>query len=345
MSAMNSLERAEEGGAAAPMGKSLSEDKLQRMAGAQILLVDDDPTVHAIVGKFCEQSRYAVSHAHDGAEALKMIQDSPPDLVLCDVRMPVMDGIELCRRLKSDPRTELLPVILLSALTSSHDQEAGLDAGADEYLTKPFRKTEGMARIRAMLRMKLLQDQLDKAEHVLFALARAVEARDHCTGGHIERVSSLVSEVGRAMGLDETVRRQLRRGAILHDIGKISTPDAILNKPGSLTPEEMEQVRRHPDTGEQICRGLKTLQPVLDLIRHHHERPDGHGYPDGLSGDAVTLPVRIMAACDAFDALTTDRPYRKALPWRETMALLEQGARVGAWDLDVLGCIETVTAR
>ena len=259
--------------------------------------------------------------------------------------MPIMDGIELCRRLKSDPNTELLPVILLSALSSSHEQEEGLDAGADEYLTKPFRKTEGMARVRAMLRMKLLQDHLDRAEHVLFALARAVEARDHCTGGHIERVSSLVSEVARAMGFDEAVRRQLRRGAILHDIGKISTPDAILNKPGSLNPEEMEQVRRHPDTGEQICSGLKTLQPVLDLIRHHHERPDGRGYPDGLSGDAVTLPVRIMAACDAYDALTTERPYRRALPWSEAMALLQQGARAGIWDLDVLRCIETVTAR
>jgi putative two-component system response regulator len=258
--------------------------------------------------------------------------------------MPVMDGIELCRRLKSDPSTELLPVILLSALTSSQEQEKGLDAGADEYLTKPFRKTEGMARIRAMLRMKLLQDQLDKAELVLFVLARAVEARDHCTGGHIERVSSLVSEVARAMGLDEAVRRQLRRGAILHDIGKISTPDAILNKPAGLNPEEMEQIRRHPDTGEQICSGMKTLHPVLDLIRHHHERLDGRGYPDGLSGDAVTVPVRIMAACDAFDALTNDRPYRKALPWRETMSLLQQGARAGIWDVNVLGCVETVTA-
>ncbi len=345
MSAMDSLERAVTESAAAPVENSPPEDNLQHLAGARILVVDDDPTVHAIVGRFCEQSRYVVSHARDGAEALRMIQDAPPDLVLCDVRMPVMDGIELCRRLKSDPRTELLPVILLSALTSSHEQEEGLDAGADEYLTKPFRRTEGMARVRAMLRMKLLQDQLDKAEHVLFALARAVEARDHCTGGHIERVGSLVSEVARAMGFDEAVRRQLRRGAILHDIGKISTPDAILNKPGSLDPEEMAQVRRHPDAGEHICNGLKTLQPVLDLIRHHHERPDGRGYPDGLSGDAVTLQVRIMAACDAYDALTTDRPYRKALPWREAIALLERGARAGIWDLDVLGCIEIITAR
>jgi putative two-component system response regulator len=324
---------------------ALSRIKPHSLAGARILVVDDDPTVHSVVGRFFEESRYIVTHARDGAEALRMIQDSPPDLVLCDIRMPGMDGIELCRRLKSDRRTELLPVILLSALTSSHEQEEGLDAGADEYLTKPFRKTEGMARVRAMLRMKQLQDRLDKAEHVLFALARAVEARDHCTGGHIERVGSLVSNVARAIGFDEAVCSQLRTGAILHDIGKISTPDAILNKPGILSPEEMEQVRRHPDAGEQICSGLKTLQPVLDLIRHHHERPDGRGYPDGLSGEAVTLPVRILAACDAYDALTTDRPYRKALPWREAMALLQQGARAGIWDFDVLGCVELITAR
>lgn len=343
MSAMDSRQSIETDDPAAAEN-SLSEGGRLRLSGARILVVDDDPTVHAIVGRFCETSQYVVSHARDGAEALKMIQDSPPDLVLCDVRMPVMDGIELCHRLKSDPTTELLPVILLSALTSSREQEEGLDAGADEYLTKPFRKTEGMARIRAMLRMKLLQDQLDRTEQVLFALARAVEARDHCTGGHIERVGSLVSGVARVMELDEALRRQLRRGAILHDIGKINTPDAILNKPGSLNPEEMEMVRRHPDTGEQICKGLKTLQPVLDLIRHHHERPDGRGYPDGLSGDAVTLPVRIMAACDAFDALTTDRPYRKALPWHEAMSLLRQGASAGVWDVEVLGCIESVTA-
>jgi putative two-component system response regulator len=341
---MDSLERAATDRAAAPGENSLSENRLPRLSGSRILVVDDDPTVHAVIGRFCETNRFVVSHARDGAEALRIIQESPPDLVLCDVRMPGMDGIELCRRLKSDPSTELLPVILLSALSSSREQEEGLDAGADEYLTKPFRKTEGMARIRAMLRMKLLQDHLERAERVLFALARVVEARDHCTGGHIERVGSLVSEVARLMGFDEAGRRQLTRGAILHDIGKISTPDAVLNKPGSLSPEEMEQIRRHPDTGEQICAGLKTLQPVLDLIRHHHEHLDGSGYPDGLSGDAVTLPVRIMAACDAFDALTNDRPYRKALPWSEAMALLRQGAGHGVWDLDVLGYIQSVTA-
>ena len=345
MSAMDSLERVAADGAAVPGENALAENRLPRLSGSRILLVDDDPTVHAVVGRFCETNRFLVSHARDGAEALRMIQESPPDLVLCDVRMPVMDGIELCRRLKSDPSTELLPVILLSALTSSREQERGLDAGADEYLTKPFRKTEGMARIRAMLRMKMLQDQLERAERVLFALARAVEARDRCTGGHIERVSSLVSEVARAMGFDEAARRQLSCGAVLHDIGKIGTPDAILNKPGSLSPEEMEQIRRHPDAGEQICGSLKALQPVLDIIRHHHEHLDGSGYPDGLSGDAVTLPVRIMAACDAYDALTSDRPYRKALPWREAMALLRHGAGRGIWDIEVLGCIESITAR
>jgi len=317
----------------------------RRLAGARILVADDDPRICAILKRFCERSQYAVVLAKDGAEALKSIEASPPDLILCDVRMPVMNGIELCRRIKSNPRTALLPVILISGMTTAEEQRAGLDAGADEYLTKPFAEIEGMARIRAMLRMKFLQDQLENIEGVLFALARAVEARDLCTGDHIERVSSLVSAVGEKMHLDEPTREQLRRGAVLHDIGKISTPDAVLNKAGELTAEELQQVHRHPETGEQICQGLKTLQPVLDLIRHHHERPDGSGYPDGLSGDQVTLPVRIMAACDAYDALTNPRPYHAAMPRARAMEVLQKGARSGIWDHEVLECLKFVTAR
>ena len=317
----------------------------RRLAGARILVVDDDPTTCALLKRFCERSRYDVILAEDGVEALKRIEASAPDLVLCDVLMPVMGGIELCRRIKSNPRTALLPVILLSGLTTSEEQRAGLDAGADEYLTKPFAEVEGMARIRAMLRMKFLQDQLENIEGVLFALARAVEARDLCTGDHIERVSRLRLRRRREDGSRRgRPGSNSAAGAVLHDIGKISTPDAVLNKAGMLTAEELQQVQRHPETGEQICLGLKTLQPVLDLIRHHHERPDGSGYPDGLSGDQVTLPVRIMAVCDAYDALTNPRPYHDAMSRAGALQVLEEGARSGIWDREVLRCLKSVTA-
>lgn len=312
------------------------------LPGARILVVDDEPSIHRILDKLLGAGHYTVVHAFNGEEALAVMQKTPPDVVLCDMRMPVMDGVELCRRIKANPQMALTPVLMLSSMASTEEKVFGLDSGADEYLTKPFQKVEVMARLRAMLRMRFLQDQLENAEQVIFTLARAVEAKDVYTAGHIERVSSLAVAIAQKQGFDANERAQLHRGGILHDIGKIGVPDSILNKPGKLTPEEFDQIKKHADVGERICRSLKTLQPVLDLIRHHHERLNGSGYPDGLSGKDVTLPARIMAVCDVYDALTSNRPYRKAMTRPEAFEVLDQGVRDGHWDRDVVNCLRSM---
>lgn len=314
----------------------------QTYTDARVLLVDDEPAVHVIMKRIFAANDLRGMYASNGKEALEMIEATPPDLVVADIRMPVMDGWELCRRIRSNPDTALLPVLMLTSLDSTSDKVKGFEAGADEYLAKPFQNVELVARIRSMLRNKFLRDQLENAEQVIFAFARAVEAKDAYTAGHIERVSSLAVAIGRLLGLDDATCGQLQRGGVLHDIGKIGVPDAILNKCGKLTPEEFDQIKKHPAVGEQICRSMRTLQPVLDLIRHHHERLDGSGYPDGLAGDEITVPARIMAICDVYDALTTTRSYRRAMDDDRALAIIDEGVRAGHWDGNVVRCLKTV---
>jgi len=309
-------------------------------AGARILLVDDEPAFHSIMDRIFAANGLKGSYASRGTQALDMILNDPPDLVVVDIMMSGMNGLELCRQIKSNPDTMLLPVLLLTSLDSTQDKVKGFNAGADEYLTKPFQNVEIIARIRSMLRFKFLRDQLENAEQVIFTLARAVEAKDAYTAGHIERVSTLAVAIGDLLGFDRTTCNQLHRGGILHDIGKIGVPDSVLNKPGRLTPAEFEQIKKHPHVGEQICRGLKTLQPVLDLIRHHHERLDGSGYPDGLSGNEISVPARIMAVCDVFDALTSSRSYRQAMNGKQAIAIIDDGVQAGYWDNEVVRCLK-----
>jgi len=314
----------------------------ERFAGARILLVDDEPPIHTIMQYIFESNKFVGLHAGNGREAVGIIEENPPDAVIADVKMPVMDGLELCRWIRENAETALLPVLLLTSYHAISDRVKGFESGADEYLPKPFHNVEIVARLRGMLRMKFLRDQLENAEQVIFSFARAVEAKDAYTAGHIERVSALAAAIGREFGLDRKMCGHLFRGGILHDIGKIGVPDAILNKPGKLTPEEFDQIKRHPVTGEEICRSMKTLQPVLDVVRHHHERLDGSGYPDGLAGDEILLPARIMAVCDIYDALTSERSYRQALKPDGALAILDEGVRANHWDGRVVKALKNV---
>jgi len=311
-------------------------------AGAKVLVVDDEPAVHTIMQRLCESVGYIALHAFNGKEALDIVRNDRPDLVMTDVRMPEMDGTELCRRLRSDPATALLPVLMLSSLAATQEKVEGLDSGADEYLTKPFQRSEVLARLRAMLRIKRLQDQLEDAEHVIFSFARAVEAKDIYTAGHVERVSSLALGIGRHMGMEDGTLAELFRGGVLHDIGKIGVPDSILNKPSSLTPMEFEVIKQHTVIGDRICQGLKSLEHVRDLVRHHHEKLDGTGYPDRLTGDRITIGARIMAVCDVYDALTSTRAYRPAMPTDAALTILREGAAAGQWDGEVVRALEAV---
>lgn len=297
-----------------------------------VLVVEDDSSVRTMLKQMVEREGIRVLTAEDGAIALDVVASHEPDLVLLDVVMPEMTGLEVCRRLKDDPDTRLLPVILVTGLDASADRVAGIEAGADDFLSKPFDSAELIARVRSLLRMKRYTDELERAESVLVTLGRTIEERDPYTHGHCDRLATMSAELGRRLGLPSASIVALERGGYLHDIGKITVPDAILQKESALTPEEWAIMRGHTEAGERICRGLRSLQTVLPIIRHHHERMDGSGYPDGLVGEAIPLTARILQIVDIYDALTTERPYKQPLSPEEALEVIRTEVDRGWWD-------------
>ncbi len=303
----------------------------------KILVVDDEQQNLELLSAYLEKAGYNnIVTASNGIEALKHFDGTPPDLILLDVMMPKMNGFEVCKKLKDDSRTRLIPIVIITALRDVEDKIRALDLGADEFLSKPFNRAELMARVRALLKMKLLNDNLEAAEDVIFTLARTIEARDRYTEGHCERVSDFAIGLAKEIGLSENDQKALKNGGILHDIGKIAIDEAILNKPGKLTPEEFEKMKLHPVKGAEICKNLKTLTDALPIIRSHHERCDGSGYPDGLKKDEIPVIARIMAIVDVYDAIITDRPYRKGLPFDTAANILKTESQKGWWDPELV---------
>src|SRR5579859_3141075 len=296
-----------------------------------VLVVDDGETNRALVEAFLSDLDCRLQSAEDGPSALAAIDKEMPDLVLLDVQMPGMDGYEVCRRVKARPRGRLLPVVMLTALNNTNDRVLALEAGADDFMSKPVDRIELVARVRSALRLKAVYDTLDSAEQVIFSLAAAVEAKDRYTEKHTHRVAETARHVGVKLGLPERALEALYRGGIIHDIGKIGVPDSVLLKPGPLEGRELAAMRRHPEIGESIVRPLRSGAALLPIIRHHHEHYDGTGYPDGLAGRAIPHLARIVAVCDAFDALVTDRPYRSAKSVDEAVDILVDGA-AKQWD-------------
>jgi putative two-component system response regulator len=299
---------------------------------ATILVVDDEPANRELMEALLEPQGYKVIMAENGQEALDAFAKHQPDLLLLDVMMPILDGVEVCRQLKRNPETRLTPVVLVTALSALDDRVRGLEAGADDFLGKPVEKTELMARVRALLNLKAHTDELERAESVLFALAQSIEGKDSYTGGHCDRLSNYSGRLGRRIGLPDDHITALRRGGIVHDIGKVAVPDAILLKPGKLTPEEWAVMREHPVVGERICSPLKSFRLVLPIIRHHHEKVDGTGYPDGLKGEQIPVLARIMTLADVYDALTTQRPYKAALTNEQALDTMAEEVQKGWWD-------------
>ncbi len=313
----------------------LSDPLMRPAPRARILIADDDPRARELLAEMVEGLGHQPVPVPDGFAALASIAAQPPDLVLSDVSMPGLNGFELCRRLKADPVRRLIPVILITGIGDEFKLQ-GVEAGADDFFAKPFSLEDLRVRIRVGLRMKAFTDDLDSAEAVLCALGKSIEAKDAYTEGHCERLADYGVALGRALGLGQDERRALRLGGYLHDLGKVSVPEAILLKAGPLTPEERRIMERHPLIGEEICRPLRSLQAVLPIIRHHHERQDGSGYPDGLRGEAVPLTARVLQVVDVFDALTTDRSYRRAVPQETALETLESEGRLGWWDSRVV---------
>ena len=297
-----------------------------------ILIADDhESSLSALEGLLLLEG-FDVRTAPDGEAALAEFRRSRPDLLLLDVMMPRMTGFEVCRHIKGDADSRLIPVILISALSAAADRVAGIEAGADDFLTKPVDREQLLARVRSLLKQKAYTDELDRAESVLFALARSIEGKDPYTEGHCERLAELSARLGEFIGLEARQIKALRRAGVVHDIGKVAVPDHILLKRGKLTAKERKCVQRHPLVGEGICAPLKSFQLVLPIIRHHHEKLDGTGYPDGLKGNAIPIAARVLQVVDVYDALTTARPYKKALPPAEALEIMEDEVKRGWWD-------------
>jgi len=296
---------------------------------SRILVADDTDSIRALFRKLLAIDGHEVIDVADGEAALAAVHEHHPDVVLLDVTMPQLDGLEVCRRLKADPATRLTPVVLVTGLSDLQDRIKGIEAGADEFLSKPVHPLELRARVGSLTRVKHLLDALDSAEAAFMTLALTIEARDSTTSGHCERLAHHAVSLGTAIGLSEPDLQALHRGGYLHDVGKVGIPDAVLLKRGPLTPDEFDLMKKHPDIGDSLCAPLQSLRNVRPIIRCHHERLDGSGYPQGLRGDDVPLLAQIVGICDVFDALTSNRPYRPALTSEEGARHLLRDAEEG----------------
>ena len=298
----------------------------------RVLAIDDDPRAIPVLEAAASLAGFEFAAATQADRCLDMARELEPDVILLDALMPTIDGFELCRRIKSDDELELIPVVLVTALDSREDRLAGLAAGCDDFMSKPVDRAELTARVRSLARIRRITEKLDDAERVLESLARSVEAKDGTTGDHCDRLKWGGRSFGTHLGLSEPEIRALERAGILHDIGKIGIPDAVLQKPGKLNPEEWQLMRRHPVIGAELLAPLRTMHRVVPIVRHHHERWDGKGYPDGLKGEEIPLLARVFQILDAFDALTSERPYKPAFTSEQSLEILEQEMAAGKWD-------------
>ena len=292
------------------------------------MVVDDEPTVAEVLRRLLVKEGYNVDVFGGAQDALEALPTVRPHLALLDVNMPGMTGIELCRRIKQDPAHRLTPVVLVTGQAQRDVRLEGLEAGADDFLAKPVDPQELLVRVRSLVRIKRYTDDLDSAASIIIAMALLIEARDGNTEGHCHRMANYATALGRALNLSEEDLQALHRGGFLHDIGMLAIPDSVLRKSGPLNPDEFELMKSHTTVGDSLCGNLRSLEAVRPIIRHHHERYDGSGYPDGLVGDAIPLVAQIMGVVDVYDAVTTRRPYQGPHSAQESIAILrDQAAR------------------
>jgi putative two-component system response regulator len=279
-----------------------------------VLVIEDELAQRLLITRILEHEGYRVEAAADGEAGLRAVIEHSPDLVLLDLNLPRVDGYEVCRQLRADPVTATLPVIVITAHTALDDMVAALDAGADDFLAKPFQQAELLARMRSAFRLRRAMTSLERATQIVAALANAVEAKDMGLVHHCRWLARHAARVAASVGLRGDDLEAVAYGALLHDIGKIGIPESLLSKPGPLTEDEWNVMRRHPEIGERICQPLRTSLAFSPIIRHHHERFDGAGYPDRLRGDRIPLGARIVTIVDAYEAIVHGRPYQAAQP-------------------------------
>lgn len=302
----------------------------------RVLIVDDQPQHRTLEKEVLLSPGYEVCEAGSGFEALTALEENDFDVVLLDKYMPGMDGDEVCYRIRNDLNLPLLPIIMITGSADQNDLVKSMRVGATDFMHKPYSPLELVARVSAAASHKRLLDQLDSAESLLFALARMVEAKDENTGDHCSRLAHGSVVFGTALGLNEEQLLALRRGGVLHDIGKLGIPDSILLKNGPLTDEEWVLMRQHTVIGARLCSGLNSMKLTVPIIRHHHERWDGSGYPDGLKGEEIPYLARIFQIVDVYDALASVRPYKPAWPHEKIIAAMEEETRKGWRDPELM---------
>jgi putative two-component system response regulator len=296
-----------------------------------VLIVDDERMGRETLESILDGQGYTLETAENGLEAIEKARRMLPDVILLDVMMPGMTGFEVCSKIRSDDLTAEIPIIFLTALDDRSVKMQGLQSGADDYITKPYDRHELRARLQNITRLNRYRKLLVERENVvqehlklmsaydatIMGWSRAMEMRDRETEGHAQRVTELTLHLARAMGMSEEELIHIRRGALLHDMGKLGVPDSVLHKLDALTPEEWEVMRQHPQYAYDMLSPIEYLRPALDIPYCHHEKWDGSGYPRGLKGEQIPLAARIFSIADVWDALTTDRLYRPA--WDKEM--------------------------
>ena len=301
--------------------------------------------MRALLRRFLETSGYTVAEVGTGEAALERIRKDPPDLVFLDLQLPDLSGHSILEAIRAEPATRLLPVVMLTGLATSEQKKRAYELGVTDFLAKPFAPDELLPRVRSLVLLKQFAEEHDHAESIIATLARTNDARDTYTAGHSARVARYAELIARRLDLEDTLILELQRGALFHDLGKIAVPDAVLMKAGPLSAEERIVIQKHPVVGGELLAPMKTMAKSIPIVRHHHEKLDGSGYPDGLSGADLPLAVRIVTVADIFDALTTKRVYREALSLETTYEIFEDEVRKGWWDGEVLRELQAALAE
>jgi putative two-component system response regulator len=312
---------------------------------ADILVADDDETSVRFLRRLLSREGHRVSVVSTVEAALDTCEHDAPDIVLVDLVEPRGHGFDLVRRLKNQHATRFIPIVIVTSQSDRRDRLRGIEAGCDDFLVKPFDSAELHARIQSLVRLKRYTDDLESAEAVIMGMGATIEARDPLTNGHCQRLAYYATRLGVALNLDPEDLAALERGGFLHDIGKIAVPDAVLLKGGQLDPHESRVMQKHPIVGDDLCSGLRSLSKVRPIVRHHHERLDGTGYPDGLRNGEVPLLAQIVSVVDVFDALTTQRPYRAAQTPEEAFQVLSDEAAKGWRDRVLVDAFVSVIAQ